>query len=91
MVQIDDFYRRGELVGTEAERKIYLATDDPSVWRECRDNYPNYKFIGNQRASVLASKLKTRYNTNSLMDLLIDIYLLSETDYLVCTMSSNVS
>lgn len=91
MIHIDDFYRRSQLSGTESKRRVYLATDDPSVWRECRQEYPNYEFVGNQKASLSASKINTRYKSSSLMDLLIDIYLLSETDYLVCTMSSNVS
>ena len=91
MIQIDDYYNKIELLNDTFERKVYLATDDPIVWKECTEKYPNYRFIGQQKASFYASKLKTRYNTNSFLHLIIDIYLLSETDYIVCTMSSGVS
>ncbi|CAG2112115.1 unnamed protein product [Medioppia subpectinata] len=90
MVHIKDFYDGIGLLNDTIERKVYLATDDPLVWRECVDNYPNYRFIGNQRAAVYTSKLKTRYNANSFLQLIIDIYLVSQTDYIVCTMSSGV-
>jgi glycoprotein 6-alpha-L-fucosyltransferase len=91
MIHVEDYYNKIELLEDSVERKVYLATDDPNVWKECINNYPNYKFIGNEKAAIFASKLKTRYNFDSFMQLVIDIYLLSETDFIVCTMSSGVS
>ena len=91
MAHVEDYYRKLELIEESVDRRVYLATDDPSVWEECHQNYPQYTFIGNRKATVTASNRNTRYNINAFWDLITDIYLLSETDYLVCTFSSGVS
>ncbi|XP_045211518.1 alpha-(1,6)-fucosyltransferase-like [Mercenaria mercenaria] len=75
---------------TGIRRKIYLATDDPSVVTEARRDFPDYIFINDINSTIAANNRKTRYQFSSLIDILLDIYLLSECDYLVCTMSSNV-
>lgn len=53
------------------------------------NRYPNYKFIGDADIANSAS-LATRYTDNSLLGILIDFYFLSNSDYLVCTFSSQV-
>jgi hypothetical protein len=56
-----------------------------------RAEYPEYEFIGNIDKSKSAGKQNTRDGNDSLWGALTDIYLLSETDYIVCTISSAVS
>ena len=52
--------------------------------------YPDYDFITDRIVAVNASVSK-RYSEESLRGVVIDIELLSQTDFLVCTLSSNVS
>ena len=53
----------------------------------CR--YKNYEFISDQEISKSAG-LNSRYTENSLHGVVFDIQILSESDYLVCTFSSQV-
>ena len=52
--------------------------------------YPNYDVLGDPSLSKSAG-LSSRYSEDSLRGVIIDIYLLSLTDYLVCTFSSQAS
>lgn len=52
--------------------------------------YQNYDVLGDPGLSKSAG-LSSRYTEDSLRGVVIDIYLLSLTDYLVCTFSSQVS
>ena len=54
----------------------------------CR--YKNYEFISDQEISKSAG-LNSRYTENSLHGVVFDIQMLSESDYLVCTFSSQVT
>ena len=49
----------------------------------------NYTFVYNEEGSKL-STLQRRYKVESFQTALLDIFLLSQCDYLVCTFSSNV-
>ena len=53
--------------------------------------YPDYEFIGDEKAASKAGSLGTRYDQGSLYDVVFDIFMLSKCDYIVCTFSSNVS
>lgn len=78
--------QRHQAVG---ERRVFLATDDPSVLAEARLKYPGYVFISDYNTTQAAS-LQTRFTKASLVGIVTDVHLLSQTDYLVCTFSSNV-
>ena len=54
-----------------------------------RCRYPDYDFITDNDISKSASPSK-RYSEESLRGVIIDIELLSQTDFLVCTFSSQV-
>jgi len=51
--------------------------------------YSNYKFISDNKISQSAGT-GTRYSLNSLFGVIFDIQILAETDFLVCTFSSQV-
>ena len=70
-------------------KKVYVATDDSKVVAECRKKYPEYEFLNNRKASKTAA-VSTRYSSKSLKGIITDIHMLSRTDYLVCTFSSQV-
>lgn len=90
MKYVDEYYDKLELKeGKQAEKKVYVATDDPKVLAECRKKFPQYVFIGDQKVSKSAA-VSTRYSSNSLKGIITDIHMLSRTDYLVCTFSSQV-
>ncbi|XP_060562375.1 alpha-(1,6)-fucosyltransferase-like [Ruditapes philippinarum] len=75
---------------TKVKRRIFLATDVPDVVLEAKKSYPAYKFINDINATIAANKRETRFTFSSLSDIIVDIFLLSMCDYIVCTMTSNV-
>ncbi|HEY6437550.1 MAG TPA: hypothetical protein VIY47_13240 [Ignavibacteriaceae bacterium] len=91
MIHVKDFYDKLELTQKVDRRLVYIASDDPIVLSQFIADYPDYEFIGNNEGSKSAEKDHTRYGNNSLWGALTDIFLLSETDYIVCTFSSAVS
>ncbi|CAJ0577233.1 unnamed protein product, partial [Mesorhabditis spiculigera] len=76
-------------VGKPVPRKVFVASDDPSVLAETRKNYPLYEVFGDADIADTA-KLNSRYTDASLYGVVTDIQLLSRCDYLVCTFSSQV-
>jgi glycoprotein 6-alpha-L-fucosyltransferase len=91
MIHVKDFYDKLALKQKVDHRLVYIASDDPIVMSQLKVDYPDYEFIGNPEGSKLAENQNTRYGNNSLWGALTDIFLLSETDYIVCTFSSAVS
>ncbi|KAK3516289.1 hypothetical protein QTP70_009366 [Hemibagrus guttatus] len=71
------------------KKRVYLATDDPSLLQEAKNKYPDYEFISDNSISWSAG-LHNRYTENSLKGVILDIHFLSQTDFLVCTFSSQV-
>ncbi|XP_046384162.1 alpha-(1,6)-fucosyltransferase [Ischnura elegans] len=71
------------------KRRVYLATDDPSVIIDAKAKYPSYEILGDPTIARTAA-VSTRYSDSSLFGIIIDIHFLSLSDYLVCTFSSQV-
>ena len=91
--QVDEYFELVELGQdrTIENKTVFIATDDPSVLTELRSMYPHYIFLGNKAASKLASKRdQARLSRAGLFGIIEDIHILSLSDHLVCTMSSNV-
>ena len=57
------------------------------VLAECRRKFPEYTFLGDVSISKSAS-VSNRYNEHSLRGIIVDIHMLSLTDYIVGTFSS---
>lgn len=70
-------------------RRVFIASDDPKVIPSARNRYPSYEIIGDPAIAETAS-VSRRYSDVSLHGILIDIHLLSLSDFLVCTFSSQV-
>ncbi|CAL8088560.1 unnamed protein product [Calicophoron daubneyi] len=70
-------------------RQVYLATDDPSVLSEAKRIFPHYTFYCSQERSK-SGAVHQRNHKFAKMSAFIDFVLLSESDFLVCTFSSNV-
>lgn len=89
MAHVDKWYQLYELTHTVDKRRVYVASDDPKVLGECRKLYPNYEFLGDQEISKTAA-VSSRYTDSSLRGVIQDIHMLSVSDHLVCTFSSQV-
>lgn len=73
------------------EKLIYLATDDPGIWRKEVQSYEDEGFIFLGDSDIAQSAgMGTRYSLDSLRNVILDIVLLSQCDILVCTFSSQV-
>lgn len=89
MYWVDLYYEKLKLTETVERKRVYLATDDPGVLNEAKAKYPEYEFISDNEISKSAG-LTQRYSDLSLRGVVTDIELLSDTDFLVCTFSSQV-
>lgn len=89
MKSVDDYYEQLEMVEHVDRRRVYIASDDPKVIEEARQKYPQYEVIGDPEIAKVAA-VSTRYTDSSLNGIMLDIDLLSKSDFLVCTFSSQV-
>ncbi|KAK4886499.1 hypothetical protein RN001_002770 [Aquatica leii] len=89
MSAVDEYYNQLELKKKVDKRRIYLATDDPKVISDAKNKYPQYEILGDPTISKTAA-VSSRYSDTSLNGIILDIHMLSMTDYLVCTFSSQV-
>ncbi|KAL3267484.1 hypothetical protein HHI36_011607 [Cryptolaemus montrouzieri] len=89
MTWVDDYYNQLELKQKVDKRRIYLASDEPKVIKETQSKYPHYEILGDPSISKTAA-LSSRYSDSSLIGIILDIHMLSMSDYLVCTFSSQV-
>ncbi|KAL9877974.1 alpha-(1,6)-fucosyltransferase 8 isoform 3-T3 [Glossina fuscipes fuscipes] len=89
MTHVEDYFLTLETNGTMIPRRIFLASDDARVIDEARKKYPQYEVIGDSEVARLAG-VSTRYTDNALYGIVLDIHLLSLSDFLVCTFSSQV-
>lgn len=90
MSHVSDYYDYLETTEPVDKRRIYLASDDPKVLQEAVSKYPNYEILGDPLIAKTAA-VKNRYSQASLFGIIFDIHMLSMSDYLVCTFSSQVS
>ncbi|XP_022664901.1 alpha-(1,6)-fucosyltransferase-like [Varroa jacobsoni] len=87
MEHAEEYYRS---LGANIPKRVFVATDEPQVLDDLRENFPDFVFISNVRSAELANDLDTRDYPASLQGLIIDLFLLAQTDKLVCTLSSGV-
>ncbi|KAL1139066.1 hypothetical protein AAG570_009127 [Ranatra chinensis] len=89
MLNVEEYYKQVALTQSVPKKRIYLASDDPKVFTEIKIKYPDYEVLGDPLIAKTAA-VATRYSDNSLNGIVMDIYFLSLSDYLVCTFSSQV-
>lgn len=90
MSHVSNYYDYLEMKQPVDKRRIYLASDDPKVLQEAATKYPNYEILGDPSIAKTAA-VKNRYSQASLFGIIFDIHMLSMSDFLVCTFSSQVS
>lgn len=89
MAAVEEYYNQLELKEHVTQRRIYLASDDPKVILDAKSKYPQYEILGDPEIAKTAA-VSTRYSDSSLNGIILDIHMLSMSDYLVCTFSSQV-
>ncbi|XP_042873684.1 alpha-(1,6)-fucosyltransferase-like isoform X2 [Penaeus japonicus] len=89
MEAVEEFYAELEMRQPVAQRRIFLATDDPSTIPELKRRYPEYQVVHNE-ASIKSAHPSQRTKGSSVRYLLADVYFLSRSDFLVCGMTSNI-
>ncbi|CAF4639603.1 unnamed protein product, partial [Rotaria sp. Silwood2] len=89
MKHVEDFYIIYQYQNPDLKftKRVYLATDDPSVFNDTRTKYPDYVFYGDT-AVAESAQMNSRFRAGSLKGVLLDLHFLSLCDYLVCTFSS---
>jgi glycoprotein 6-alpha-L-fucosyltransferase len=70
-------------------RNVYLASDEIKVYDEALSKFPNYNFIFN-KTYIKNALTQSRNELVATESIILDVYFLSQCDYLVCTFSSNV-
>ena len=83
MKYVKEYFQQIEIqYGYKSFRKqVYVASDDPSVFNECRTRFPEYEFLGDESRARSAA-LSSRYNLDSLQKVISDIHMLSSSDLL---------
>jgi len=73
------------------KRLVYLATDEPNLWLKELSPYieRQIEFTGDPHISRKAFN-NIRNSYESIRDLVVEVLVLSECDYIVCTFSSNI-
>jgi len=89
MTHVEEWFNMYQLNHKIDKKRVFVASDDPKVLAECRKKFSEYEFIGDQEVAKSAA-VSSRYTDSSLRGVIQDIHLLSLSDYLVCTFSSQV-
>ncbi len=88
MFYVDDYFQMLDFqssVQSKPVRCVYLATDEPEVFTEANTKYPHYKFINAQNFITNSSMFSKKA-----LSIMLDLHFLYHSDYLVCTLTSNV-
>ncbi|XP_025108895.1 alpha-(1,6)-fucosyltransferase-like isoform X3 [Pomacea canaliculata] len=89
MKHVEEYYDLRQQHEDIKERRLFVATDDPSVFPELQKKYPGYNISGVEGSADSAS-VKSRYTRDGLSAVLVDLHFLSMCDFVVCTYTSNV-
>jgi len=87
MFHVVNYFNKLSLNDYSGEKVVFVATDEENVMQKLNHKYPDFKFIDKKQF------FQTNYNQFSefnLLDTIFDVQFLSKSDFIVCTMSSNV-
>jgi glycoprotein 6-alpha-L-fucosyltransferase len=90
MFYIINYYKKLEMKGFKGEKAVFVASDDRNVLQELRDKYKDFIFKDKSFYFNKSEIDDTNYTANNLLHSIFDIHFLSRSDFLVCSMSSNV-
>ena len=91
MVHVEEYYKVLSYRQTVDVKRVYLATDAKGLLEKAQRRYPDYVFItGNSGTAQFTETQDDRSSADAIWSIILDLYFLSKSDYLVCTFSSNV-
>uniref|UniRef100_H2ZA34 GT23 domain-containing protein n=1 Tax=Ciona savignyi TaxID=51511 RepID=H2ZA34_CIOSA len=91
MDHVSNWYERYAMKNPSEKvvKRIFVATEEPSIHVEVKQKYPEYTFISvspkKRKEFIYAKDLE-----NSTESILIDVFLLKDCDFFVGTLSSNI-
>lgn len=88
MSPVEEFYKNLALTEKVDEKRVYIATDEPNVIVELKKKFPEYAFIFDKATAKEASTFRSREKPGALFAAIRDVFLLAESDFIVCTFSS---
>jgi glycoprotein 6-alpha-L-fucosyltransferase len=89
MFYVQNYFKKLALNGFIGDKYIFVASDDTNVIKELKVKYSDFTFIDEYYLlNDMEGSLK--HTPKNLLHTIIDIHFLSRSDFLVCTMSSNV-
>ena len=71
----------------QISNKVFVATDDYRVFEEFKNNYNKFDMVGDAKTAKSASVM-LRKTKKSIVRALNDIFLLSQSEFITCTLSS---
>ncbi|XP_025108910.1 alpha-(1,6)-fucosyltransferase-like [Pomacea canaliculata] len=89
MKHVEEYYDLRQQHEDIKERRVFVATDDPSVTTEFPKKYPHYN-ISWVEGSANTASMKSRFSKDGLSTVIVDLHFLSMCDFVVCTYSSNI-
>lgn len=88
MVHVSEYFDIEEIrLQRKVTRKVFLASDESSVFDDLPERYPQYKFLSTRLAGLRDAEPSDEIRTKKIA---ADVLMMAETDFLVCTFSSNV-
>lgn len=88
MSYAEDFYMKLSLTAAVPKKRVFVATDCPEAIAQLKERFTDYTFITDKRSATVAERKKARSKKTALFDIVRDIYLLAESDVIVCAFSS---
>jgi glycoprotein 6-alpha-L-fucosyltransferase len=90
MFYVINYYKKLEIKGFTGEKTVFVASDEPNAIQELRDKYKDFKFIEKSFYFNKSEINDKKHTATNLLHTIFDIHFLSRSDFLVCTMTSNV-
>jgi len=90
MFHVINYFDKLALNGYSGEKFVFVASDDDNVIKKLNHKYSDFKFMSNTNYFINTNYNNSEYSSTNLLHTIFDIHFLSRSDFLVCTMSSNV-
>lgn len=93
ILHVQNYYHSLYLKGYDGPKRVFIASDSIDNIENMRKKFPNYTFIDSNCIAYKTnlSDVERQWGPIRIISALLDVHLLANTDYIICTMSSNVS
>lgn len=87
---VNEYYDQLDIKTPNISRIVYIASDEPNVFKEARIFFPNFKYITNDNAAKMVQKPRNRVGKQATASVIADMEILAKCDFSVVTYSSNI-